>query len=197
MGTNDKDLSPLESLQLIQTMINKAKGSVADDSFHYLLWGWLVFACCIVEYILKVQLDYPNHYIVWWMMPVGGIISWVYSSRQAKQQAVKTFVSEAMKYVWIALAIAFFTLIFINVRAQSWQTVFTYYILLYAIGTFVSGCLLCFRPLIIGGLFNFVLSGISIRYNFDYQLLFGALAILTSYIIPGHLLRIRFKKHKK
>lgn len=196
METNDKDLSPIESLQLIQTMIKKTKGAVADDSFFYLLWGWLVFACCITEFVMKVYLNYPNHYIVWWLMPVGGVVSWIYGSRQAKQQQVKTFVSEAMEYVWIGLAMAFFTLIFINVGAGSWQTVFTYYILLYAIGTFVSGCLLHFRPLIIGGLSNFVISAVSIRYNFDYQLLFGAVAILTSYIIPGHLLRIRFKKHK-
>lgn len=196
METNDKDLSPLESLRLIQTMIKKTKGAVADDSFYYLLWGWLVFACCIAEFVMKLYLGYPYHYIVWWLMPAGGIVSWIYGSRQAKQQKVKTFVSEAMEYVWIALGMAFVTLIFINIGANSWQTVFTYYILLYAIGTFVSGCLLRFRPLMIGGLTNFVLAGVSIRYNFDYQLLFGALAILISYIIPGHLLRIRFRKHK-
>lgn len=196
MGTNDKELSPEESLKLIQAMINKTKDAVADDSFYYLLWGWLVFACCIAEFIMKVYLDYANHYIVWWLMPVGGIVSWIYGARQAKHYPVKTFVSEAMEYVWIALAMAFIALIFINMGAQSWQTVFTYYILLYAIGTFISGCLLRFRPLIIGGLSNFVISAVSIRYNFDYQLLFGALAILASYIIPGHLLRIRFRKHK-
>jgi hypothetical protein len=47
METNEKELSPQESIELIQTMINKTKGVVADDSFYFLLWGWLVFACCL------------------------------------------------------------------------------------------------------------------------------------------------------
>ena len=197
METNEKELSPQENLQLIQTMINKTKDSVADDSFYFLLWGWLVFFCCITEFILKVYLQYPQHYFVWWLMPVGGVISGIYGSRQSKKQRVKSFVDEALSYLWIALAMAFIALIFINALGQaSWQSAFTYYILLYGIGTFVSGKLLRFPPLIIGGLINFVLAGVSVKFSYDYQLLIGSVAILISYIIPGHLLRIRHQQQK-
>ncbi len=197
METSEKELSPQESLQLIQTMINKTKDSVADDSFYFLLWGWLVFFCCIAEFILKVYLQYPQHYFVWCLMPVGGVISGIYGSRQSKKKRVKSFVDEALDYLWIALAMAFIVLIFINVLGQtSWQSVLTYYILLYGIGTFVSGKLLRFRPLIIGGLINFVLAAVSVKFSYDYQLLIGSLAILISYIIPGHLLRIRHQQQK-
>jgi len=195
--TNDKELSPQESLQLIQTMINKTKDTVGDDSFYFLLWGWLVFACCIGEFILKVYVKYPNHYYVWWLMPVGGVISVIYGSKQSKQQRVKSFVDEAVDYLWIALAMAFIVLIIINALSKTpWQSAFTYYILLYAIGTFVSGKLLRFRPLVIGGLINFALAAVSIKFNYDEQLLVGSLAILISYIIPGHLLRMRYQQQK-
>ena len=195
---NTNDLTPQESLALIRSMINKTKDSVADDSFYFLLWGWLVFACCITEFILKVYYNYPYHYIVWWSMAVGGIISGIYGARQSKSQRVKSFVDEAVDYVWIALALAFIALVIINsLNGQSWQTAFTYYILLYAIGTFITGRLLRFNPLVIGGLINFGLAAVSIKFNYDYQLLIGGLAILISYIIPGHLLRIRYQKQKK
>ncbi|MEN9686504.1 MAG: hypothetical protein RLZZ28_2290, partial [Bacteroidota bacterium] len=59
------------------------------------------------------------------------------------------------------------------------------------------GRLIHFRPLIIGGLINFGLAAISVKFSFDYQLLIGAIAILISYIIPGHLLRIHYQKQKK
>lgn len=192
-----KQFSPEESIDLIRNMISKTKDSVADDSFYFLLWGWLVFGCCISSFILKVYLRYPDHFIVWWLMPAGGIVSWIYGSKQAKKKKVKSFVDEALDYLWIAVGLAFFALVIINaVNGQNWQTAFTYYILLYAIGTFVSGSLIRFKPLVYGAMVNFVLAVVSVRYSYDYQLLIGALAIFTSYIIPGHLLRAKYQKNR-
>ncbi len=197
METDEKELSPQESLDLIKSMISKTKGAVADDSFHFLMWGWLVFSCCLASYILKVIVHYPDHFIVWWLMPAGGVVSAIYGAKQSGKQKVKSFLDEALGYLWIAIAISFIVLVIVNMTSGgAWQTAFTYYILLYAIGTFVSGSLLRFKPLIIGGLFNFVLVAISPRLNYDNQLLLGSLAILTSYIIPGHLLRIKYQKQK-
>ena len=196
---NETEFSPEESLKVIQTMINKTKDAVADDSFYFLLWGWLVFGCCVGQYVLKIFLNYPNHSIVWFLMPVGGVISWIYGAKQSKTQKVKSFVNDALEYLWMALAISFIVLVIINIGSGSgaWQTAFTYYILLYAIGTFVSGSLIRFKPLVYGGLINFALAAVSVRFSFDNQLLIGALAILISYIIPGHLLRMRYQKQKK
>jgi hypothetical protein len=196
MEKNETELSPQESLQLIRSMINKTKDSVADDSFYFLLWGWLVFFCCISSYILKVYFNYQQYYYVFMTMPLGGVISAIYGARQSRKQKVKSFVDEALDYVWIALGLAFIALIFIDANSNRWQSAFTYYILLYAIGTFISGSLLRFRPLVVGGLINFVLAAVSARLSYDYQLLMGGLAILISYIIPGHLLRIRYQKQK-
>lgn len=197
METNEKELSPQESILLIQSMISKTKTAVADNSFYLLFWGWLAFACCVAQYILKVIVHFPNHYIVWMLMPVGGVVSAFYSSRQQKRSGVKTFVEEALDYLWMSIALAFITLVIVNMSGGgSWQTAFTYYILLYAIGTFVTGSLIRFKPLIYGGLFNFILAAISVQFNSDNQLLIGALALLTSYIIPGHLLRLRYQKQK-
>ncbi|HEX3024813.1 MAG TPA: hypothetical protein VHP12_06350, partial [Chitinophagaceae bacterium] len=61
------------------------------------------------------------------------------------------------------------------------------------IGTFVSGGLIKFRPLIIGGIINFILAVVCSRFSFDHQLLFAAAAILISYIIPGYLLRKQYQ----
>ena len=198
MESNEKQLSPQESLDLIQSMINKTKNVVADDSFYFLLWGWLVFACCLIQFYLKVYLQFPQHYYVWFLMPVGGIISGVYGARQAKKTHVKSFVDESLDYLWIALGLAFMVLVAVNIiSGKAWETAFTYYILLYGIGTFITGRLLRFKPLVIGGLFNFVIAAVSVKFSYEYQLLVGALAILTSYIIPGHLLRIRYQKQSK
>jgi len=130
-------------------------------------------------------------------MPVGGIVSGIYGARQAKKIHVKSFVDESLDYLWIALGLSFIVLVTVNILSgRAWDTAFTYYIVLYAIGTFITGKLLRFKPLVIGGLSNFVIAIVSIKFRYEYQLLLGALAILTSYIIPGHLLRIRYLKQK-
>lgn len=195
MQTEEKDLSPQQSLDLIRSMIDQTRGAVVDNSFYFLLWGWLVFGCSVLQYLLKIFDITPYHYAVWWSMPVGGIISAVYGARQSKKITYRTFVGDALNYVWIAIAFSFLALVIINILGeQGWRTAFTYYILLYAIGTFVTGNLIKFKPLVIGGIINFVLAVVSIKLSYDAQLLTGALAILVSYIIPGHLLRIRAAK---
>ena len=195
METNEKELTPQESLALIRSMIDKSKDSVANDSFYFLLWGWLVFVCCISSFLLLTYFQYPKHYLVWLLMPVGGIISAVYGSRKVKMRRTKTFVDDALKSLWLSLGLAFVVLVIVNaINHQANNQLFTYYILLYAIGTFVSGKMLHFRPLVIGGLINFALVVVSIYFDSEFQLLIGGLAILTSYIIPGHLLRIKSQK---
>lgn len=191
---NKNEFTPKESLQLIQSMIDKTRNKFSDSSFYFLFWGWLVFACCIGQFILKVFLHYPYHFIVWFTMPLGGIITGIYGSRQAKKERVKTFINEASNYLWMALGCAFIALIIINsTTTTAWENAFTYYIILYAIGTFVTGKLIKFKPLVIGGILNFILAIICSKLSFDYQLLMGAAAILISYIIPGHLLRKQYQ----
>ena len=48
-----------------------------------------------------------------------------------------------------------------------------------------------FRPLVIGGILAFGLAVGSAYAEYDYQMLFGAAAILVSYIIPAYILRNR------
>jgi hypothetical protein len=198
MEPEEKKLSPEESLSLISSMINKTKDVVADNSFYFLFWGWLVFICCLTSFVLKIYFQYPNHYMVWFLMPVGGLLSAMYSTRQAKTKRARSFVDESLDYLWIALAIAFLLMVLINIIGKNgWETAFTYYILLYGIGTFVTGKLLKFKPLVVGSLINFALAVVSVKFDADYKLLIGSLAILTSYIIPGHLLRMRYKKQNR
>jgi predicted PurR-regulated permease PerM len=59
-------------------------------------------------------------------------------------------------------------------------------------GTFTSGRILQFPPLIAGGILCWILAAVSVWFEFDYQSLFAAFAILISYIIPGYLLRRKY-----
>jgi hypothetical protein len=184
----DKNFSPQESLRLIQSMIDKTKEDISKNSFNFLLWGWLAFLAILGQYVLKVVFEYRHHYIVWLATFAGLGISIVYNRKKHRGRA-RTYIGESMAYLWTGLGISFFILsyLFANIEG-GWLFCYPFFILLYGLGTFVSGRILKFRPLIIGGIINWILAMISVKFDFDNQMLFGAAALLTSYIIPGHLL---------
>lgn len=186
----EDNFSPQQSLELIRDMINKTKSNLGENRFYFLLWGWTSFVAIIGQFILKVLMEYEKHYLVWLLTIPAVIMTVFYSARKHNTPPVKTYVGESMSYLWTGIGISFFILglIFTNSDA-GWNNAWPLYILFYGLGTYVSGRILQFNPLIVGGIFNWVLAIISIFVHFDYQLLIAAGAIMTSYIIPGHLLR--------
>lgn len=185
----EKDISPQESLDIIKAMINKTQKQFNDDSFYYMMWGWLVFVASITHFIL-MQLNIQEAYYAWILMPIGGIVSALYGMKSSNKEKVKTHLSTSMSYLWCAMVVSMMLVLFMSVRLES--NTYPILILIYGIGTFVSGGLLSFRPFIIGGVICFILSIGSFFVSFQIQLLFIAVAMLASYIIPGHLLKAKF-----
>lgn len=181
--------SPQESLQLIQSMIAKTRKNMGDNSKHFLLWGWITFICCTGQFILKNVLNYEKHYMVWLLIIPATVLSIYFGIKDGKKKEATTYIGESMKYLWMGMGISYFVLSMILTR-MGWNTnIFPFFILLYGLGTFISGKFLQFRPLIFGGMIAWILAIGSTFFNYDYQMLFGAAAILVSYIIPAYLLR--------
>jgi hypothetical protein len=184
----EENFSPQESIRLIQSMIDRTRENISGSSPYFLLWGWLTFIGCTGQFILKHVLHYEKHYQVWLITLVGVVCSIYFTVKLGKKKRVKTYVDESMGYLWTGMACSFFVLSAIINKTGWGNSVFPYFILLYGLGTFVSGCFLKFRPLIAGGILAWVIAIVSVFLGYDYQLLAGGAAILVSYIIPGHLL---------
>ncbi len=195
MDDNENEFSPEQSLRLISSMIETTKNSLKDSSHYFLLWGWAVMIACIGQYYLKVIVNYPNHYIVWWITPFVLLVHVFFIVRDRKKEKVRTFINEAGSYLWTAIGLSFFATSFVFGKI-GWEHCYPFYIILYGIGTYVSGSLIKFKPLIIGGIICFPLTIITAYLGFDYQIIMLALAILVSYIIPGYLLRTKYKKQQ-
>jgi hypothetical protein len=182
-----------QSLQVIRTMIDKTKNSVADDSYYFLLWGWLVFAACILQFILKVIVQTPYHPVAWNLMFVGVLFSVLHGIKQNKERKVKTYVDEMLNHLWISIFFSYVLFGFIFAR-MGWENCYSFYMLLYAIGSFVTGRSLKFSPLVWGAIGSWLLAILSTFTSFDVNMLLCACAILISYIIPGYLLRNKYKR---
>jgi len=188
------NFSPQESLLLIQTMIEKTKNNIGKNRFYFLLWGWYTFLAILVQFILKVVFHYDRHYLVWLGVLPAVIVTIIHTTRQNRQRAVRTYIGESMASLWTGVGISFFVLsVIISGTRQGWLISYPFFILLYGLGTFISGRILKFTPLVIGGIINWILACIAGYLHYDYQMLLAAIAILTSYIIPGHLLATKKK----
>jgi hypothetical protein len=195
MDDKENEFSPEQSLRLITSMIETTKNSINDNSIYFLLWGWGILAACAVQYYMKAILNSPYHGMAWLIIPALVIAQIFLVFKKRSKQRVKTFISDASSYLWTGVGFSYFAMVFIFAKI-GWEYCFPIYIIFYAIGTYVSGCLIKFKPLIIGGLICFPLAAITAYLDFESRIVMLALAILVSYIIPGHLLRAKYKKQQ-
>ena len=191
MEPKEKELTQEESLRIIHEMISAAKNDVKADSFIFLLWGWLVFVASITQFILVIMESKWNS-IPWMLMPIGGVITIIYSIRRGKQDKTKTNVTESLKYTWIAFTVALLIIMFFN--SMEFIQVLPCIMVLYGMGLFLSGGAIKFKPLIFGGIFCWICAIAGFEIQNIYQLLILAAAVFGGYIVPGYLLKMSNKK---
>ncbi|UOQ73955.1 hypothetical protein [Hymenobacter cellulosilyticus] len=193
METTDKPLTGPESLHLIQQMIREAKQDLSDNSFDLLLWGWLVLAATLVHYGL-LQTGYNKPWLVWpILMGLGSVAAFVNGVRRGRREKVRTAQGDFMVYLWSGFGVLMLMLLGVG-STEGWSKVYPLIIGLYGLGTFATGGALRFRPLVLGGAACWLLATLAFRVDFATQLLLVAAAVLVAYIIPGHLLKARFRR---
>ena len=142
-----------------------------------------------------LKLNYEWGGFVWFTMPLGGIVSAVYGHKQGKAKKVKTHIDMYLGFLWGGFLIAMFITLAFG-YAHGLKSTYFFLILLYGVATFISGGILNFKPLIYGSLFSFAFAVLSVFMGDIDQFLCISGALLCSYIIPGHLLRAKFKSEK-
>ncbi len=200
----NQNFSAEQSLHLIQSMIEKAKQDVANNSFYLLLWGWLIFIAALLNFGLMKFTHIEQPYLVWNLVWIGAIASIIKGIKDSRKIVVKTFVGETMKFfgisqaiIYCGQAILYTGLAFFFGKYDLWHISFPLYILVYAVTCFFMGALMQFPLLKLTGLLCLPIMVVGVYVSFEWQLLLLALAILISYIIPGHVLYMKEKIQNK
>lgn len=188
-----ENFSPKDSLQLIDSMINQAKNRFSENGFLYLLWGWVIFICSVFHFI-AVKFSLIRHpewiWTVTWAVVFFQII---YLTRAKRKEKVKTYSDGIIDAIWICFGICMFVLAIVVGRFDLWVYMNSLVLMFYGIPTFLSGFVMRFTPLKIGGVCCWILAIASTYVSQVYYLLFIAAAVLIAWIIPGYLLRQKFK----
>ncbi len=190
----EEQMDEKQSLQIITQMISKAKNNLGDNSFYFLLWGWAVFITALAQYILIVS-QYELHFLPWPIgMTIAGLISGVYSYREGKNKKAKSYLDKFLETLWIATTVCIVLVLAIITEIADFRASYAALMILYGLGTVITGIVIKFRPLVVGGVIIWCCAASLIWLNFPDALLALAFSVLAGYIVPGYLLRTKREK---
>lgn len=191
----DKSLNEKESLELITRMIQNTQHRLERHTgIPMLIWG---YATAITTLLVWWAVSYTGDYrmqFLWFLIPLTGGIGMLVLKK--KPAGVRTYVDRVVVYIWLVLGLTGFLLSCLSILSVMWKLpVLFIIILIMGIGTILTGLVVQFRPMVIGGV---VAMGIGVAHyllpGLDIKMLTFALAFVVMMIIPGHILNHRAKK---
>lgn len=189
-----EQISPQQSLNLIESMINKARNRFSENGHLYLLWGWVILVCSIANFISAYFFNSLETLKYVWMLTVPTVIyQMIYLARKEKNEKLKTYADDIYNYVWVVFVIMGFVSGIILGKSGNTSLFNPVILSLYGMPTFLSGVILRFTPLKIGAFCCWVLALVSMFIPMVFSFLLLAIAVILAWIVPGYLLRSRFK----
>ena len=187
MENEEKSMTGEESFKIITEMINKTKVNIRQGSFHLLLWGWLIFACSLTEYLLWKFTDFTSPWYVWFFVIPGVFVSIIYGFTKGRQEKIVTYAT--MLYVWTWTGFLISSIVLTIILWGEMEKFAPLILTMAAIPAFISGFIIKFKPLIAGAATFWVFALAAHFGGSDISALAVPAAMLTGYLIPGYLLK--------
>jgi FtsH-binding integral membrane protein len=144
-----------------------------------------------------LRIQFEKHYLVWTVTWAATIFQIFFLRRKRRKQAVRTYTDDIIKYVWLTFIIIMFLAAVLIGAIQGWEyykLIDPLFLVIYGMPTFLSGIILRFKPLMWGGIGCWVLSVLTTVIPVEFHLLLVSAAMVIAWIIPGYLLRLKFKR---
>lgn len=191
----ERNISPEESLQIIQKMIDNSRLKVAENGFHLIVWAIMISIASICQYLM---ITYRFHLERSWLMWIGAVvigftIGNIYEYRRHKNQKIeKNKMNRIVDFIWMSFGISSALVWLIAFRYSLYDITPLIHISLGA-ATFISGIVLQIKSLIRGGIIFWVACIICVIISSPANLLINAAAMIIGFLIPGIQL---WKKYK-
>jgi hypothetical protein len=192
----ESSLTPEESLRIITEMINKTKEEYGNNSFYFLLWGYLISMACLLQFsVIKILLNMGQHsYIgiasaVLWgiIVSTGFIIQYKHIEKTKNQVKIITHIGEFLTIHWQVNGAL---IIIAGLFCWKYHIHPTPFILaICGAATMITGMLIRQRSLLMGSLFMLGFAIIALWIDNEYQLIINAVAIIFGYVLPGYSLK--------
>lgn len=192
----DKDLSHSESFEIITKMINQAKNNYYESGMGALLWGFTNVICFTLAYLDNSIDGFDLPFNPFLLMIITAALQVYFDRRESKFKHATTYLDDAHKYVWLAFAISVLIVSIAGGIGDINYYALPVLLVLFAIPTFITGCINKFKPFIIGAVICWVLSIVVFLIRSDISFLLVAAGAFAAWVVPGFMLRARFNKQR-
>lgn len=217
MSLQEKKFTEKESLDLIATMINRAKNSYHDTGVGAMMWGAVIAICSLVR-LSEIHFGFRLPIDIY-LLTIVAIIPQVFITiKEKKERRVKSYSDAWLDYLWLGFGISICLLIHTcNLIFSEWgswvdsdnqvtnnitsigfyEYVAPLFLMLYGMPTFVTGAACKFKPMLWGGILCWVCSVLTVYTSIKIDLSLTALSAIMSWLIPGVLMEKEYRKYKK
>jgi hypothetical protein len=189
-----ESLNETQSLLVIKEMIQVSKNKLKRDGILFIVWGWALFFVSITGFIERsfaltfgiqkflnvMEITFPL---------IAVIFSVYYLIKESRK--VQTYIGISLRYVWISL---FVCMVLVNLiqnnvlHSINFELQHPIFMVLMAYAVTVTGGILRYRLIIIGGVIFGILALTASYLKLPEQLLVESVAWIISFIVPGHIL---------
>ena len=116
------------------------------------------------------------------LMGFGMVVSGVLTLRRQKASTHKTFIGNIMGYLWGGWVVSLLIIMFFATQLQNYSLILPLTMVMYGMGIFISGGVMSYRPLIIGGIISWIAALVAYFQPYNVQLLIMTATVIVSYI---------------
>ena len=184
-------VTPEEQIAIIRNSLKHTASQKTGARNYNLIWGTILFAYFIAQFFnayfkTNITATIANFSTMFFVL--GGLLSFFQSKKDDTNETIVPLNERVYKFAWIGASICYGVMCFVYVR---------YFIEIYCIGVllifglvnFIIGGISNFRPLLIGGLISMLLNLLIVNVPIEYKYLTTAIGIVFSLIIPGYLMK--------
>ncbi len=174
-------------MDVILKAISSTKNNIRSNSFYFLMWGWLIAIASFGFFVMEVFFHAWFHFVLFPILGTLGIIVSIVHYSRKRTTSTESHVSHFLSKLWAVLGVAFIIAVFVNVSRGG--SPFTDTLMLGGIGTLVSGWVMKFKPLMLGGALFLIASVASVYVPMEYKALLEGITVVAGYLVPGYLLK--------
>ena len=194
MKSTSDSMNEAQSLLVIKEMIEVSRKKLKRDGILFIVWGWALFFVSLSGYIGRsfvLTFTLENILKIFEIVPPLLAVTFTIYYIIKQRKKVQTYIGNSLRYVWISLFVSMVlvNLIQFNVlKSINFELQHPIFMVLMAFAVTVTGGILRYRLIIIGGVVFGLLALIASYLNLQEQLLIESAAWIIAFIIPGHLL---------
>lgn len=187
-----QELTPQESLKVIEEMIQKSKKRISyNGGMPGLVWGYTTLFTSLLIYLLMPSMDYRVNFL-WFIIPVlGGALYFALRRTQKKRILVKNHIDRTIDIIWIILGL---NALVISLLGSS--IILSIILILIGIGSSVMAFIADIKVYKVASIIS-MLAGYYILFapmEPRNAVLYFGIAFFITQCLPGHYLSHLYKK---